>query len=134
MADKAPKLLEKDVLINEAKSDLPPQGPSNIIKVTTKRGKVIVDLLTRMPPAKISDFIQEHDRAIPRRDVVVQPGRKGIALLIDPNSDDEIYEINTIEDSLKDVIKLTGTKKESAAQIKQTVQEQKEKDDQPKKE
>ena len=86
-----------------------------------------------MPPAKISDFIQEHDRAIPRRDVMVQPGRKGIALLIDPNSDDEIYEINTIKDSLEDMIKLMGTKKESAPQIKQMVQEQKEKDVQPKK-
>ena len=64
---------------------------------------------------------------------MVRPGRKGIALSIDPNSDDEIYEINTIKDSLKDVIKLMGTKKESAAQVKQTVQEQKEKDDQPKK-
>ena len=40
--DKAPKSSEKDVLINEAKSDLPPQGPSNIIKVTTKGGKAIV--------------------------------------------------------------------------------------------
>ena len=29
------------------------------------------DLLMRMPPAKINDFIQEHDQAIPRRDVVV---------------------------------------------------------------
>ena len=52
---------------------------------------------------------------------------------IDPNSDDEIYEINTIEDSLEDVTKLMGTKKESAPQVKQMVQEQKEKDVQPKK-
>ena len=42
MADKAPKSLEKDVLIDEVKSDPPPQGPSNIIKVTTKGGKAIV--------------------------------------------------------------------------------------------
>ena len=60
-----------------------------------------------MPPAKISDLIQEHDRAIPRRDVVVRPGRRGIALSIDLNSDDEIYEINTLEDSIGTVIKLT---------------------------
>ena len=88
-----------------------------IIKETGKKA----DLLTRMPPAKISDFIQEHDRAIPRRDVMVRPGRKGITLSIDPNSDDEIYEINTIEDSLEDVIKLMGIKKESTAQVKQLV-------------
>ena len=258
MAEKTPKSSKKDILIDEAKSDLPPEGPSNIIKVTTKEGKAIVvkregdvqvqyeqelekpdlrefklrpiekfkeasqrkyevvgiqmeskydemteseeereiakltpaqkmshkemkdlmsmqgrlkgqipgfavgiqayvtghfpgvpselakpyvveetgekaDLLTRMPPAKISDFIQEHDWAIPRRDVVVRPGRRGIALSIDLNSDDEIYEINAIEDSLEDVIKLTGAKTGSTGQVKQTKEDQKEKDAQPKK-
>ena len=88
------------------------------------------DLLTRMPPAQIDSLIQEHDRAIPRRDVVVRPGRRGITLSIDPNSDDKIYEISAIKDSLEDVIKLTGKKKESA--VKQVVSEQKEKEDQPK--
>ena len=48
---------------------------------------------------------------------------------IDPNSDDEIYEISAIEDSLEDVIKLTCKNKESA--VKQVVSEQKEKKDQP---
>ena len=48
---------------------------------------------------------------------------------IDPNSDDKIYEISAIEDSLEDVIKLTGKNKESA--VKQVVSEQKEKKDQP---
>ena len=78
-----------------------PGVPSELAKpyVVEETGKK-VDLLTRMPPAKISNFIQEHDWAIPRRDVVVRPGRRGIALLIDPNSDDEIYEINAIKDSL----------------------------------
>ena len=65
--------------------------------------------------------------------MVVQPGRRGIALSIDLNSDDEIYEINAIEDSLEDVIKLTGAKTGSTEQVKQTVEEQKEKDAQPKK-
>ena len=83
-----------------------------------------------MTPAQIDSLIQEHDRTIPRRDVVVGPGRRGITLSIDPNSDDEIYEINAIEDSLEDVIKLTGAKKEST--VKQVVSEQKEKEDQPK--
>ena len=50
---------------------------------------------------------------------------------IDLNSDDKIYEISAIEDSLEDVIKLTGAKKESA--VKQVVSEQKGKEDQPKK-
>ena len=42
MADKLPTSSEKDVLVDETKSDLLPQGPSNIIKVTTKGGKAIV--------------------------------------------------------------------------------------------
>ena len=258
MADKPSTSSKKDISIDETKSDPPPQGPSNIIKVTTKGGKVIVvkregdaqvqyehelekpdlrefklrpiekfkeasqrkynvvgitmeakydemteseeerevakltpaqkmshqemkdlmsiqgrlkgqipgfamgiqayvtgrfpgvpselakpyvieevgkkaDLLTKMPPAKIDDFIQEHDRAIPRRDVVVRPGRKGITLSIDPNSDDEIYEINEIDDSLTDVIKLTRTKEASVTQTEQMVGAQKEKDTQLKK-
>ena len=87
------------------------------------------DLLTRMPPAQIDSLIQKHDRAIPRRDIVVRPGRRGITMSIDPNSDDEIYEISAIKDSLEDVIKLTGKKKEGA--VKQVVSEQKEKKDQP---
>ena len=91
------------------------------------------DLLTRMPPAQIDSLIQEHDRAIPRRDVVVRPGRKGITLSIDPNSDDEIYEINDIDDSLTDVIKLTRTKEASVTQTEQMVGAQKEKDTQLKK-
>ena len=49
-----------------------PGVPSELAKpyIVEETGKK-VDLLTRMPPAKISDLIQEHDRAIPRRDVVV---------------------------------------------------------------
>ena len=42
MAEKTPKLTEKDISVDETKSDPPPQGPSNIIKVTTKGGKAIV--------------------------------------------------------------------------------------------
>ena len=91
------------------------------------------DLLTRMPPAQIDSLIQEHDQAIPRRDVVVRPGRRGITLSIDPNSDDEIYEINDIDDSLTDVIKLTRTKEASVTQTGQMVEAQKEKDTQLKK-
>ena len=87
------------------------------------------DILTRLPPAQIDSLIQEHDRKIPRRDVVVRPGRRGITMSIDPNSDDKIYEISAIEDSLEDVIKLTGKKKEGA--VKEVVSEQKEKKDQP---
>ena len=42
MADKPSTSSKKDISIDETKSDPPPQGPSNIIKVTTKGGKVIV--------------------------------------------------------------------------------------------
>ena len=111
-----------------------PGVPSELAKpyVIEEDGKK-ADLLTRMPPAKINDFIQEHDRAIPRRDVVVRPGRRGITLSIDPNSDDEIYEISAIRDSLTDVIKLTGTKEASITQAGQMVEAQKEEDTQLKK-
>ena len=68
------------------------------------------DILTRLPPAQIDSLIQEHDRKIPRRDVVVHPGRRGITMSIDPNSDDELYKINTLEDSIGTVIKLTKEK------------------------
>ena len=258
MADEPPTSSKKDILIDETKSDPPPQGPSNVIKVTTKGGKAIVvkregdarvqyeqelekpdlrdfklrpvqnldlaskrkyqvmgitmeakydemteseeerevakltpaqkmshqemkdlmsiqgrlkgqipgfavgiqayvtghfpgvpselakpyvieetgnkaDLLTRMPPTQIDSLIQEHDQAIPRRDVVVRPGRRGITLSIDPNSDDEIYKINNIDDSLTDVIKLTRTKEASVTQTGQMVEAQEEKDTQLKK-
>ena len=63
-----------------------------------------------MPPAQIDSLIQEHDRKIPRQDAVIRPGRKGIMMSIDPNSDDEVYEINTLDDSLETVIKLTKVK------------------------
>ena len=255
MADEPPTSSKKDISIDETKSDPPPQGPSNIIKVTTKGGKAIVvkregdaqvqyehelekpdlrefklrpiekfeeasqqkyevvgiqmeskydemteseeerevakltpaqkishkeikdlmsiqgrlkgqipgfatgiqayitgcfpgvpselakpyvieetgnkaNLLTRMLPAQIDSLIQEHDWTIPRRDVVVQPGRRGITLSIDLNSDDEIYEISAIGDSLTDIIKLTGTKEASITQAGQMVEAQKEEDTQ----
>ena len=68
------------------------------------------DLLTRMLPAQIDSLIQEHDRKIPHRDAIIRPGRKGITMSIDPNSDDEVYKINTLDDSLETVIKLTKEK------------------------
>ena len=111
-----------------------PGVPSELIKpyVIEEEGKK-ADILTRLPPAQIDSLIQEHDRKIPRRDVVVHPGRRGITMSIDPNSDDEVYEINEIDDSLTDVIKLTHTKEASVTQTEQMVGAQKEKDTQIKK-
>ena len=88
-----------------------PGVPSELVKpyVIEEEGKK-ADILTRLPPAQIDSLIQEHDRKIPRRDVVVRPGRRGITMSIDPNSDDELYEINTLEDSIGTVIKLTKEK------------------------
>ena len=111
-----------------------PGVPSELAKpyVIEEEGKK-ADILTRLPPAQIDSLIQEHDRKIPRRDVVVRPGRRGITMSIDPNSDDEVYEINEIDDSLTDVIKLTRTKEASVTQTEQMVGAQKEKDTQIKK-
>ena len=85
-----------------------PRIPSELAKlyVIEETGNK-ADLLTRMLPTQIDSLIQEHDRKIPRWDAVIRPGRKGITMSIDPNSDDEVYEINTLDDSLKTVIKLT---------------------------
>ena len=88
-----------------------PGVPSELVKpyVIEEEGKK-ADILTHLPPAQIDSLIQEHDRKIPRRDVVVRLGRRGITMSIDPNSDDELYEINTLEDSIGTVIKLTKEK------------------------
>ena len=88
-----------------------PGVPSELVKpyVIEEEGKK-ADILTHLPPAQIDSLIQEHDRKIPRRDVVVCPGRRGITMSIDPNSDDELYEINTLDDSIGTVIKLTKEK------------------------
>ena len=228
MAEKTPQQVEKEpeVTIDESRSNLPVQGPSNIVKVSSKKGKILVvkhegdvEVETEVEPEKpdlrdfklrpiqnldlaskrkyqvvgitmeakyddmteseeegevlrlskgdqathkemkdlmtvqgclkgqvpgfgagihayvtgrypgipselakpyiipeedqIENFIQEHDQRIPRRNVVVHPGRRGISLSIDPNSDDEIYEVNELEDSLETVIRLMRPKKDS---------------------
>ena len=78
-----------------------PGVPSELAKpyVVEKTGNK-ADLLTQMPPAQIDSLIQEHDRKIPHRDAIICPGRKGIMMSIDPNSNDEVYEKNTLDDSL----------------------------------
>ena len=45
--------------------------------------------------------------------MVLRPGRKGITLSINPNSDDELYEVNELEDTIETVIKLMRTEKDS---------------------
>ena len=88
-----------------------PGVPFELVKpyVVEEKGKK-ADLLTRLPPAEIDSLIQEHDSKIPHQDVVIRPGRKGITMSIDPNSNDEVYEINMLDDSLETVIKLTREK------------------------
>ena len=51
-----------------------PGVPSELIKpyVIEEEGKK-ADLLTRLPSAEIDSLIEEHDRRIPHRDVVVHP-------------------------------------------------------------
>ena len=89
-----------------------PGVPSELAKpyVIPEEGEK-ADLLKRIPPIQIEHFLQEHDKKIPRRDVVLRPGRKGITLSIYPNSDDELYEVNELEDTMETVIKLTRTEK-----------------------
>ena len=52
-----------------------PGVPSELVKpyVIEEEGKK-ADILTHLPPAQIDSLIQEHDRKVPHRDVVVRPG------------------------------------------------------------
>ena len=52
-----------------------PGVPSELVKLYAieEEGKK-ADLLTRLPPAEIDSLIQEHDRKIPHRDVVICTG------------------------------------------------------------
>ena len=52
--------------------------------------------------------------------MVLRPGRKGITLSIDPNSDDELYEVNELEDKIETVIRLTRPKKDSGKKDEST--------------
>ena len=91
-----------------------PGVPSELVKpyVIPEEGER-ADLLKRIPRIQVEHFLQEHDKKIPRQDVVLRPGRKGITLSIDPNSDDELYEVNELEDTIETVIKLTKAEKNS---------------------
>ena len=91
-----------------------PGVPSELAKpyIIPEEGEK-ANLLKRIPPIQIEHFLQEHDKKIPRRDVVLRPGRKGITLSIDPNSDDELYEVNKLEDTIETVIKSMRTEKNS---------------------
>ena len=63
--------------------------------------------ISRVPAEKIETLIQEHDRRIPHRQAVVQPGRKGISMSIDPYDDIKLYEVDQIEDKIVEMIVLT---------------------------
>ena len=67
--------------------------------------------IKRVPPVKIQQFIEEHDRKVPRRKVVARPGKKGVTMAIDPYSDDEIYEWNEMDDTLQDIVVVKSKKK-----------------------
>ena len=101
-----------------------PGVPSELAKpyVIPEEGEK-ADLLECIPPIQIEHFLQAHDEKIPQREVIVRPGRKGISMSIDPNSDDEIYEVNQLEDSIQTVIKLIQPKpedKEGSADVATT--------------
>ena len=70
--------------------------------------------ISRMPAEKIETLIREHDKRIPCRQAVVQPGRKGISMSINPHDDVELYEMDQTEDKTVEMIVLTDkeTKKE----------------------
>ena len=66
--------------------------------------------INKIKEEEVQQMIMEHDRRIPRQQVVIRPGRKGVTMSIDPYNDVEIYEVD-IEDKIVEVITLTDTPK-----------------------
>ena len=102
-----------------------PSVPSDMVKpyVIPKEGAQAD--IHRIPPPQVEQLIRSHDARIPRRTVHVHPGRKGVVLSIDPYSDDELYELDNIEDSITKMIVLELEKRcaKEEQQEKDTVQE-----------
>ena len=72
--------------------------------------------ISKVKEEEVQQMIIEHDRRIPRRQVIIRPGRKGVTMSIDPYNDVEIYEVD-IEDKIVEVITLTDTPKKKTEEI-----------------
>ena len=79
----------------------------------------------RIPPPQVEQLIRSHDARIPRRSAPIRPRRKGVVLSIHPYSNDELYELDNIEDSIAKTIVLESERRHAKEepQEKDTVQE-----------
>ena len=67
----------------------------------------------------MDQLIRSHDARIPRRSAPVRPGRKGVVLSIDPYSDDELYELDNIEDSIAKTIVLESERRHAKEELQE---------------
>ena len=88
-----------------------PGVPSDVVKPYVIPEEGAQADIHRIPPPQVDQLIRSHDAKIPRRSVPIRPGRKGVVLSIDPYSDDELYELDNIEDSIVKTIVLESEKR-----------------------
>ena len=88
-----------------------PGVPSDMIKPYAIPEEGTQADIHRIPPPQVEQLIRSHDARIPRRSAPVRPGRKGVVLSIDPYSDDELYELDDIEDSIAKTIVLESERR-----------------------
>ena len=88
-----------------------PGVPSDMIKPYAIPEEGMQADIHRIPPPQVEQLIRSHDARIPRRSAPVRPGQKGVVLSIDPYSDDELYELDDIEDSIAKTIVLESERR-----------------------
>ena len=105
-----------------------PGVPSDMVKPYVIPEEGAEADIHRVPPPQVEQLIRSHNARIPRCTAPVRPGRKGVVLSIDPYSDDELYELDDIEDSIAKTIVLESERRcakeeqqeEDTAQEKET--------------
>ena len=88
-----------------------PRVPSDMVKPYVIPEEGAQTDIHRIPPPQVEQLIRSHDARIPRCTVPVRPGRKGVVLSIDPYSDDKLYELDDIEDSIAKTIVLESERR-----------------------
>ena len=87
-----------------------PGIPSDIAEQHAEVEELEKQDIDKVKGKDVQRLITEHDRCIPRRQVVIRPGQRGVTMSIDPYNDVEIYEVD-IKDKIVEVITLTDTPK-----------------------
>ena len=93
-----------------------PGIPSDIVEEHAEVEELEKQDISKVKEEEVQQMIIELDRWIPRQQVVIRPGRKGVTMSIDPYNDVEIYEVD-IKDKIVEVITLTDTPKKKMEEI-----------------